>query len=120
MLELMETDIENGVAFRIEGKISADEMKMIFNVLREKIDQHGEVVILERIDSLGGVAIKGIVEKLKYLSKRGLKGISKVAIVTDKKWLKRVLAIEEKIFPSINLRGFGSGEEDLAVAFLKG
>ena len=120
MLELMEIDIENGLAFRIEGKISADEMKMAFNVLRDKIDEHGEVVILDRIDSLGGVAIKGIIEKIKYLSKRGLKGISKIAIMTDKRWLQKVLAIEDKLFPGINIRGFGLGEEDIAIAFLKG
>ncbi|MBL4781272.1 MAG: STAS/SEC14 domain-containing protein [Porticoccaceae bacterium] len=119
MLEMMEIDIDNAIAFRIAGKVTEDDMSVVLNAAKLKIEQYGNIVFLEQIDSFGGIELAAIVAEFKYLFDVGMGNISKVAVVSDKQWLKNIVSIEDKIFRNIKIRSFSIDDRDSALEFLK-
>lgn len=119
MLEFLNIEVDNAVAFIVDGKVTKGEMVEIFDEVNTKVEQYGEIVIYEQINNFGGAELSAIVEELKYLFDNGFKQIKKVAVVTDKKWVEPIAKIEDKIFSSIDIQCFHLDEKEQAVAFLK-
>ncbi len=119
MLEMIDIGINNAVAFQISGKITEIDMSLILSSAKENIERHGSVVLLEKIDSFEGIEIAAIVEEFKYLFEVGISNISKIAILTDKKWIEHIVKIEDKIFKSIDMKCFSLEEQAAAIDFLK-
>ncbi len=119
MIELMEVEIDNVLAFRLEGKVSEDDMKLLLGEAKKKIEQHGNIVLLEQIDSIKGISIKAIIAEVKYLFSMGLTNISKVAVLTDKQWIQKVVSLESKFFRKIQIQGFSLDEKAAALNFLR-
>ena len=119
MLKLLNTGIDHAVAFEISGKVTENDMALVLNQAREKIERYGQIVILEKIDSFQGVEIAAIVEEFKYLMDLGMSNIDRVAIVTDKPWITHIANIENKIFSKIEMKCFLIEEQAEAIQFLK-
>jgi len=49
----------------------------------------------------------------------GLSNISKVAVVTDQKWIMKVANLEAKVFRNMNIKCFQFNEKSLAIEYLK-
>jgi len=118
MLKIMDIGLDNAVAFTVSGKITQQEMHLVLEAAREKVVSHGSIVILERIESFEGIEVAAIVEEFKYLLDVGFSNISKVAIVTDKKWVKHIVRIEDKLFGNIDIKCFHNEEQPQAIEFL--
>lgn len=118
MIEYLDIGVEKAVAYRISGKISQQEMQDVLQKISDKIDDFGEVCLYQEVESLGGVEFEAIVEKLKFFACHGVSDIPKAAIITDKKWLHKVVHFEDKLFPKTQLRSFSTEERNDAVAFL--
>lgn len=119
MIKLEEIGIENAVAFHVAGKITESDMDMAFAEMKEKIRLHTNIVLYEQIDSFGGVELAGIIDKFKYLFDMGISNITKVAIVTDKAWIEKIVTLEDKIFRRIEMKVFSIDDKALAIEFLR-
>lgn len=119
MLEMIDIGIDHSVAFRISGKVTESDMSLVLTGAKEKIERHGDIVLLEQIDSFDGIEIAAVIEEFKYLFEVGISNISKVAVLTDNKWLETIVNIEDTFFRQIKMKCFPTKERDLAVAFLK-
>lgn len=118
MLEMIPTDIEDAVAWRIVGKVTEADMNLALDALRNKIQIHSEVSVYQEIESFDGVEFDAIMGKMKFLSEFGIAQFKRIAVVTDKRWAQRLIAWEDKIFKSIDMRVFGTDERDRAFNFL--
>ncbi len=49
----------------------------------------------------------------------GLSHFTKIAVVTHKRWLHKLVDLEDKLFKSISMKGFSIEEKDQAIEFLK-
>ena len=119
MLEMLDIGVEQAVAYRLAGKITEAEMKQALAEIKEKIESYGKVYLYQEIDSFTGVEFDAIVEKFKFLFENGIANINKVAVVTDKQWLHKVVDLEDKIFKNIDMQCFSLKEKKQAVEFLK-
>jgi len=119
MLELIDIGIEKAVAYRLGGKITEDEMTLVLSALKDKIENYGEVFIYQEIESFGGVEFDAIVEKIKFFSDVGISNISRIAIVTHKKWMHKIIDLEGKLFKKIDMKGFSIDDKNEAIEFLK-
>jgi len=119
MLEIIDIGIENAVAFRLGGKFTEPEMKSVLSAAKEKIKDYGKISVYQEIESFGGVEVEGLVEKLKFLKEFGLSNLSKAVVVTDKKWVRRIVEVEDKIFRKIDIKCFSTDEKNEAIEFLK-
>ncbi len=90
MLELIDIDIDNAVAFRVSGKVTEADMSVVLERAGEKVDQYGDIVFFEQIDSFDGIEVAAIIKEFKYLFDVGLSNIKKVAVLTDKKGIESV------------------------------
>ncbi|WP_428355431.1 STAS/SEC14 domain-containing protein [Methyloprofundus sp.] len=118
MLEILDIGVDKAVAYHLSGKISEEDMQLAFSVLKEKIEQYGEVYIYQEIDDFTGIEFDAVIEKIKYLFKNGISNISRIAVVTDKPWLRKIVGFEDKLFKSIDMQCFAQQDKALAVEFL--
>ena len=118
MLEMIDVNIDNVVAFRCGGKISEAEMTMVLSAVKEKIDVHKEVYLYEEVISVGGAELEAIIEKIKFLYNVGISKITRIAVVTDKKWMQRIVDLEDKLFRKIDMKCFNPEDKENAFAFL--
>ena len=119
MLEMMEIGIDNAVAFSMSGKITERDMSLVLSDAKKKIEQHGNIVLLERIDSFEGIELSAIVEEFEYIFKVGISNIKKAAVITDTKWIEMIVNIENRIFKNIEMKCFPTEDQDSAIEFLK-
>jgi hypothetical protein len=119
MIEMTDIGIDHAVSFRMRGKITESDMITVLSDAKEKIKRHGNIVILEIIESFQGIEIAALVEEFKYLHQVGISNVRKAAVVTDKKWLKDIVSIEGKLFKNIEMKCFSNEDMDAAIEFLK-
>ena len=119
MIEMLDIGLENVVVYRLEGKITEEEMASVMTLFREKIQEGEKINIYQEIVSIGGVEMDAMVEKFKFFLDAGLSHFDKIAVVSSKKWIPRLINIEDKLFRGINMKGFSIEDKDKALAFLK-
>ncbi|WP_017220926.1 STAS/SEC14 domain-containing protein [Moritella dasanensis] len=120
MIEMIDIEIDNAIAFQMSGKITESDMALVLNAAKEKVERYGSIVLLEKIDSFKGVEIAALIEEFKYLFDVGISNIDKAAVLTDKKWIEHIVNIEDKIFKNIDMQCFTLDQESQAIEFLKG
>ena len=118
MLEMIDIGIEEALAFRLGGKITEEEMTSVISVLKDKIAKGEKLIVYQEVVSIGGAEFDALVEKLKFFIDFGMSHFSKVAVVTEKKWLHKVVDLEGMIFRNVDIKGFLVGEQDKAIEFL--
>ncbi|MDI6686865.1 MAG: STAS/SEC14 domain-containing protein [Desulfobacterales bacterium] len=105
--------------FASKGRSQRVRWFNFFSEAKAKIELYGNIVIYEEIVSFGGIEFKAIIEEFKYLFEVGISNIDKMAVVTDKKWIGKIVGAEDKIFKSIDMKAFSTEEKDNAIEFLK-
>lgn len=118
MLELIDCDIEGAVAWRLGGTITDDDMHLALDAVRSKLLNHEKVSVYQEILDFGGVELDAVMEKLRFLSEFGVSHFRRIAVVTDKQWMHKVIAWEDRIFSKVSMRAFTSEERERAFNFL--
>ena len=119
MLEMLDIGIENATAFRMSGKLTESDVSLVLSDTKEKIESYGNIVMYQEIESFEGIELAAIFEEFKYLFDVGISNVTRAVLVTDKKWLEKLVKVENKIFKNIAMKYFSSDEKELAIKFLK-
>ena len=119
MIEMMDIGIENAVAYRVAGKITEDEMKSILSIFKEKIQVGAKLSVYQEIVSVGGVEFDAIIEKLKFFREFGLSNFDKIAVVTHKEWMHKIIDLEGKLFRKFDMKAFSIDDKETALEFLR-
>jgi len=119
MIEMMDIGMADALAYRIEGKITEEDMNTILAIFKEKIEKNQNLIVYQEVVSIGGAEFDAMIEKLKFFLEFGLSHFSRIAVVTHKKWLHKLVDLEGKLFKGIEMRGFPKEEKDQAIEFLK-
>jgi len=107
------------VAYRLEGKITEEQMVSVLSIFREKIDKGEKLIVYQEVGSIGGAEFDAMVEKLKFFKDVGMSHFSRIAVVTHKKWIHKLVDFEGKLFKNIDMKGFPIEQRDKAIEFLK-
>ena len=119
MLEMIDIGIEKAIAYRVEGKITEEEMTSVISIFRNKIDSDEKLIVYQEVVSFSGVEFDAMIEKFKFFIDVGISHFSKIAVVTHKKWIHKFVDLEGKLFKNIDMKGFPIEEKDKAIEFLK-
>ena len=119
MIEMMDIGIDNAVAYRLAGKITEDEMKSVLSSFKEKIKNGKKLLIYQEIVSVGGAELDAIIEKFKFFSEFGMSHFSRIAVVTHKNWMHKIIDLEGKIFKKFDMKAFSIDDKKKAIKFLK-
>lgn len=110
----------NRLDIELSGKINTEEMKVALDELENKSkDIENGIMIYEIIDfhlpSLGAI----VVEFSRLPSMFGLiNKFDRVAVLTDKTWLKKASEFEGHFFPGLEIKAFDREQKEEAEAWL--
>ena len=119
MLTMIDIGIDKAVAYRIEGKITDADMELATSVLQEKIATYGDIFIYQDIESFKGIEFDAMVEKTKFFLKMGTSNIKRIAVITHKDWMNKIIDLEGKLFKNIDMKAFLTEDKDSAIEFLR-
>jgi hypothetical protein len=119
MIKMIDIGLADAIAYQVEGKITEKEMKKVLAIFRKKIKKNEKLIIYQEVISIGGVEFDAMIEKFKFFLAFGLSHFSKIAVVTHKKWIHKLVDLEGKLFKNMEMRGFLKEEKDQAIEFLK-
>jgi len=119
MIEMINIGIEDAIAYRIKGKVTEEEMKAVLSVFKEKIEKNKKLIVYQEVVSIGIAEFDAMIEKFKFFLEVGISHFSRIAVVTDKRWVYKLVDIEGKFFKGIKMRGFSKEEKEQAIEFLK-
>jgi hypothetical protein len=119
MIKMINIGLADAIAYRIEGKVTEKEMKTVLAVFKNKISKNEKLLIYQEVVSIGGAELDAMKEKLKFFLAFGLSHFSRIAVVTHKKWIHKLVDLEGKLFKNMEMRGFLKEEKDQAIEFLK-
>lgn len=119
MIEMIDIGLDGAIAYRLEGKITEKEMKTILSIFKEKVNKNEKLIVYQEVVSIGGAEFDAMIEKLKFFLEFGVSHFSKIAVVTHKKWIHKLVDLEGKLFKGIGMKGFSKEEKDQAILFLK-
>lgn len=119
MLKLLDIGIENVTAFRAAGKLTETEVSRVLKDMKRKITVFGSIGVYMELESLDGIELSAVLKEFRFLFDVGLSGIKTEVLVTDKRWMKTLVKVENRLFKSINMKYFPPEEKASAVAFLK-
>ena len=115
--------IENGINrldIEMSGKLDEESMKIALDdlVSKSKNIENGKmlyVIIDFQIPTLGAIGI----EFSRLPSMLGLiKKFNRVAVLTDKNWLKKISEFEGVLFPGLEIRAFNIDQKEQAEVWL--
>lgn len=119
MLELLEIDIDDVVAYRLDGRLSDEDMKAVVVKIKAKLAEHGSIGLYQEVISIGAIEFDAMIEKMKFIHDVGISSFKKIAIITDKRWMQKIVPLEDKLFKHIDMRAFSLEQRDQALDFLR-
>lgn len=120
MLELLPSPGPDVVAFRVSGKVTAEDVETAWASLDAALDEAETIGLYAEIVGLGGVTLDGLVKDLAMGLKQigQLRRFARYAVVSDAGWLRAVADVEGKLLPGIEIRTYTPEEKDAAMAWL--
>ncbi|UXR65458.1 STAS/SEC14 domain-containing protein [Bdellovibrio bacteriovorus] len=100
----------------VDGDINADSVTTLLNLIQKRIEEWGEVNILEEVRDIGKVELAAFWKDLRF----GIKNLNKfpkAAIVTDIHWVKNISNFLDPIV-EMDIEVFTTKERDIARAWL--
>ena len=93
----------------------------VLDIFRAKIAKGEKLIVYQEVESISGAEFNAMVEKFKFFKDVGFdfSHFSKIAVVTHKKWLHKLVDIEDKIFKKVDMKGLPVEEKNKAIEFLK-
>lgn len=117
MIEQIPLPIDNVVGFRINGKISADDVSRVTDVIEARLRRHPKLRVYAEVDRFSGMSMEAFFKDISF-SLRHLRDFEREAIVSDAAWLRRLAGIGGKMFPGIEVRHFSTAEKDQALEWI--
>lgn len=111
---------DNRVDIELSGKLDSDEMKTALDQLVDKSDTIENGTMLYEIIDFQMPSINAIAIELSRLPELfGLiKKYSRVAVLSDKNWIKKASELEGMLIPGLDIKAFDREQRDEAEKWL--
>lgn len=110
------------IDFTIQGKITGPEMASGLTELLALSEGFEEGVMLYRIEGFKWPTFNAVMAEAIRIPKLFglLKRFGKIAVISDKAWVRRAAAIEGAVIPKMKIKTFKPEQADAAEAWLAG
>ncbi len=118
-IQFAEPDI---LGFEVKGKVSEAAFVNMMQELIPKMEAPGKIKLYVEITRYDGTDWEVIWDSLKFAFDKGrsyFSNVSKIALVTDKVWMRFVASAEYALIPSIKERSFSMEEKEEALQWIK-
>ena len=118
MIELVPIPATNVIGVRIVGKMEKADIDKTTQEIEKKLTVHDKVNIYAEIESFEGITIEALVADVKFAFPH-LRDFNKKAVVSEKPWIENLVAIGDKLFPSVEVRHFSFDQKDEALQWVQ-
>lgn len=118
MIEILPLEQPHCIGIKVDGRISEADMAAVFDRLEQMAANHDRISVYEEVRAFGWVEFKALKHKFRYLRAHGLHSFDRIAVVTDKAWVRGLARLEAKLFRKIEIRAYSLAEKDKALAFV--
>jgi SpoIIAA-like len=118
MLELLPAP-EHVVALRVNGSIDRDDIERGIAAVEDALARQECIALYTEIAMTGmtpGAFARDLGYGLRHL--RELRRFARIAVVTEQEWVRRVVQVQGRILPQIEIRTFTPGEQDAALTWV--
>ena len=110
------------IAYEVDGRIDKADMERAIAHIDERLKlRPGPVDMLAVIHEVGFITPPALLRDIQYsLSKvRQIARFRRVAVVSDKGWVRAIASAEDLMIPRIEVKAFSMNDEDIARLWLK-
>lgn len=120
MLELITVKPKNLIAYRVEGKVTAQDFERVAKVIEDRLEEQDDVAVYAQIDSLEGMEPTAVVKDVAFGIRNAgkLSKVDRVAVVTDEDWIQNATKVEDAVLPGIDMSAFPKAESERAMAWV--
>ncbi len=118
-IQFAEPDI---LGFEVKGKVSEAAFVNMMQELIPKMDAPGKIKLYIEITRYDGTDWQVIWDSIKFAFAKGksyFTNVSKIALVTDKAWVRFLATMEYALIPSIKEKSFSMEEKEDALKWIK-
>lgn len=112
MIQPIDLQDDRVFAFRVNGKITTEELKPMADKLTERIRQYGKMRVYAEYVGVEGVTPRAVWEDLKF-DFAHLTDFDKAALVTDKQWMNLSAGLVNLV-PGLEVKLFSFDEQEQA------
>ncbi|MEA3250272.1 MAG: STAS/SEC14 domain-containing protein [Pseudomonadota bacterium] len=119
MLELLTAPAAHVVALRVSGRLDAHQLQTAIDAIEAAKQAHPRVSLYAEIDALRWMSASALLRDLGYgLTQLGqLSHFHRAAAVTDQRWLRPLVAVENQLFRPLEVRLFANARKAEALAW---
>jgi len=121
MLTMLDISSENVVALRADGTLDEGDVARIADALDDALAAHERIRVYFETGEVLGITPRGLWEDIRYGVRRFrdlASRIERVALVTDKAWLRTLAELEGKLFPAVEERAFPLADREEALGWI--
>jgi len=118
MLEVLPSP-EHVVALRVSGSIDRDDIERGIAAVEDALARQERIAVYAEIAMTGmtpGAFARDLGYGLRHLHE--LRRFARMAVVTEQEWVRRVVQVQGRILPQIEIRTFTAGERDAALTWV--
>jgi len=119
MIDLQKIEGTNIYTFKIAGEIDSKGIEDMMLLLEIKADEGEQIKMLGEVNEFPTFEdFKSFTETIK-MEFKALKGVEKYAIISNKKWIEKILPIGNFFTPNMPIKYFGMNQRKEAIEWLK-
>lgn len=118
MLEVLPAP-DHVVAMRVSGQVDKDDIERGIAAVEEALARQERIAVYAEIGMSGmtpGAFARDLGYGLRHL--RELRRFARMAVVTEQEWVRRIVQVQGRILPQIEIRTFAPGERGEALTWV--
>ncbi|PRY72222.1 SpoIIAA family protein [Halomonas ventosae] len=120
MLEFITHPADHVVAMKIGGVVSARELQQAIDAIEAAKRNHPRISLLAELDGLRWMTLTALLKDVGYglTQLSDLERYHRVAVITDKEWIKHLAHLEDRLFKALDIHTFPHREYAGALAWV--
>ncbi|SDL43170.1 SpoIIAA-like [Franzmannia pantelleriensis] len=121
MIELLPSGAAHLVAMRVSGRVDGNDLQTIIDAIEAAKHQHPRISFYVELDQMRWMTATALLRDVGY----GLTQLSELshyyraAVVSDKRWVRRLVRLEDRLFRSLEMRVFPTHQHDTALEWAR-
>ncbi|APX93881.1 STAS/SEC14 domain-containing protein [Halomonas sp. 1513] len=121
MIELLPSGAAHLVAMRVSGRVDGNDLQVIIDAIEETKRQQPRISFYVELDQMRWMTATALLRDIGY----GLTQLSELshyyraAVVSDKRWVRRLVRLEDRLFRSLEMRVFPTRQHATALEWAR-
>jgi hypothetical protein len=118
MIQMIEVQREDVLAFRIEGRIEKADIDALAEGVERRMKKYDRIRAYVEAGEITGIAVEAVFADLAFAFTH-VWDVERKAVVSDDRWHQVLLEFAEQLFPSVDAKHFRPAERALALEWIQ-